>query len=264
MLLNGDYFIYKDIPKSYLIINFIYKSPEYFLISYIIFILLFISFRSFFLKSFSTFYYKIILVLIMIIYPFILLYFTSFSIYDGFRHVLWMIPYTCIIPALSIYFLFENIKLKSSKLLASLKSILFVYFLFNFLSLTPYHYTYLNILNGKSENYNQKFENDYWGSSIKELINKTNLDKNSRIIFSSCGIAEFYAKYYLKRAGFSNFSFENLEKSEFIIMTNRSTFIKENINSSKNVTNCFKKFQGPDVTQVKRNGVVLSVIRKIN
>ena len=141
---------------------------------------------------------------------------------------------------------------------------LFAYFLINFLSLTPYHYTYLNILNGKSENHNQKFENDYWGSSIKELINKTNLDKNSRIIFSSCGIAEFYAKYYLKRAGFSNFSFENLEKSEFIIMTIRSTFIKENINSSKNVTNCFKKFQGPDVTQVKRNGVVLSVIRKIN
>ena len=83
-------------------------------------------------------------------------------------------------------------------------------------------------------------------------------------MFSSCGIAEFYAKFYLKKAGFSNFSFKALEKAEFIIMTNRSTFIKENINSSKNVTNCFKKFEGKDVTQVKRNGVVLSVIRKIN
>ena len=130
--------------------------------------------------------------------------------------------------------------------------------------LTPYHYTYLNILNGKPENYSQKFENDYWGSSIKELIYKTNLNKNSKIVFSSCGIADFYAKFYLKRAGFSNFSFEDLENSEFIIMTNRTTFIKENINVSENVTNCFKKFEGPDITQVKRNGVVLSVIRKIN
>ena len=46
----------------------------------------------------------------MVIYPFILLYFTPFSIYDGFRHVLWMIPYACIIPALAIYFIIENIK----------------------------------------------------------------------------------------------------------------------------------------------------------
>ena len=30
ILINGDYFIYKEIPKSYLITNFIYKSPEFF------------------------------------------------------------------------------------------------------------------------------------------------------------------------------------------------------------------------------------------
>ena len=39
----------------------------------------------------------------MLIYPFLLLYFTPFSIYDGLRHVLWMIPYLCIIPALAIF-----------------------------------------------------------------------------------------------------------------------------------------------------------------
>ena len=47
-------------------------------------------------------------------------------------------------------------------------------------------------------------------------------------------------------------------------MTNRTTAIKENIYSSKNITNCFDKFNGTDISQVKRNGVVLSVIRKIN
>ena len=110
----------------------------------------------------------------------------------------------------------------------------------------------------------QKFENDYWGSSIRELIYKTKLNKNSRIIFSSCGIEEENAKNYLKKAGFSNFSFESLDKSEFIIMTNRTTSIKENIYSSNNITNCFDKFNGIDISQVKRNGMVLSVIRKIN
>ena len=264
MLLNGDYFIYKDIPKTYLFVNFMYKSPEYFLISYIIFVILLVSSKSFFSKNFPIFNYKIILIISMILYPFILLYFTPFSIYDGFRHVLWMLPYTCIIPALTIYYFLKNLKSIPSKLFLSLLSLLFVYFLFNFLMLTPYHYTYLNILNGKTENYNQRFENDYWGSSIKELVYKTKLNKNSKIVFSSCGIAEFSAKYYLKKAGFTNFSFESLDKSNFIIMTNRSTYIKENINSSKNVTNCFVKFEGENITEVKRNGVVLSVIRKIN
>ena len=40
--------------------------------------------------------------------------------------------------------------------------------------------------------------------------------------------------------------------------------IKENIYSSKNITNCFDKFNGTDISQVKRNGMVLSVMRKIN
>ena len=37
ILVNGDYYFYKDIPKSYLLTNIIYKSPEYFLVSYLLF-----------------------------------------------------------------------------------------------------------------------------------------------------------------------------------------------------------------------------------
>ena len=46
----------------------------------------------------------------MIIYPFILLFLTPFSIYDGLRHVLWMLPYLCILPALTIYYLIKNLE----------------------------------------------------------------------------------------------------------------------------------------------------------
>ena len=41
-------------------------------------------------------------------------------------------------------------------------------------------------------------------------------------------------------------------------MTNRSTVDKNN-----NITNCFDKFTGDDVYEVSRNGVKLSVIRKL-
>ena len=38
--------------------------------------------------------------------------------------------------------------------------------------LTPYHYTYLNLFAGDFSKVNKKFENDYWGTSLKELVNK--------------------------------------------------------------------------------------------
>ena len=65
-------------------------------------------------------------------------------------------------------------------------------------------------------------------------------------------------KYYLKKNGFSNFRIGNRENSKYVIMTNRSTVDKNN-----NITNCFDKFTGDDVYEVSRNGVKLSVIRKL-
>ena len=205
----------------------------------------------------------------MIVFPFILLYFTPFSIYDGLRHVLWMIPYICIIPGLTIYYLIENINSIKAKLTLSLLSLFIIYFLFNFFLITPYQYTYLNILNGKIENRYKKFENDYWGSSIKELIKKVNLSKKRTITFAICGISQGQAKYYLKKRGFSNFTFGNSENSNYMIMTNRVTLDNVTLDNkdiwkSENLINCFDKFEGEDIFKVTRNGMLLSVIRKIN
>ena len=40
-LVNGNYYLSKNVPPSYFLINFLYKSPEYFLILYVVFLLLF-------------------------------------------------------------------------------------------------------------------------------------------------------------------------------------------------------------------------------
>jgi hypothetical protein len=264
ILLNGNYFLYAEIPKSYLFINLIYKSPEYFLLTYVIFVIIFLKSNNFFKSKFSFFNYKLILISAMIIFPFLLLLFTPFSIYDGLRHVLWMLPYFCIIPALTIYYLVKNINFLISKLTMSLLSLLIIYFLFNFFILTPYQYTYLNIFNGEAKNRYKKFENDYWGSSIKELIKKVNLDKKTKITLATCGITENVAKYYLRKNGYSNFKFGNSNNSSYIIMTNRVTLDKENIWESENLISCFDKYKGENTFSVIRNGMLLSVIRKIN
>ena len=46
-------------------------------------------------------------------------------------------------------------------------------------------------------------------------------------------------------------------------MTNRIDETVDNVNLS-NVKTCFEKFSGKDIVSVKRNGLVLSSLRKIN
>ena len=134
----------------------------------------------------------------------------------------------------------------------------FVYFLFNFFTITPYQYTYLNLLNGKSENRYKKFENDYWGVSIKELIKKSNFQRNKTILITSCGVNDDVAKEYFKKNGHVNLIFVKPDEANFIIMTNRSSLL-----DNKKISNCFDKFKGADIFKIEKNGLVLSVIRKI-
>ena len=259
MLLNGEYYNYSEIPKSYLLINILFRSPEYLLFCYFVFIFLLIGSRDFFNLKISSFNYKLILILSMVLYPFLLLYFTPFSIYDGLRHVLWILPYLCIVPALAIFYIFENINLIKVKVISSFLLILISYFIYNFLMTTPYQYTYLNILAGGKKNHYNKFENDYWGGSVKELIRKVDLPKNTDFKFAVCGVSKAAPEFYLKKFGYTNFSMGNENNSEYIIMTNRTTIDKNN-----KLTNCFNKFRGENIFKVSRNNVDLSVIRKIN
>ena len=173
------------------------------------------------------------------------------------RLFLWTVPYYCLIPGLTIYYLIENFHFIKPKLASLFLSLFIIYFLFNFFTLTPYQYTYLNVLNGNVENRYKKFENDYWGSSIKELIKNADF-KNDRVIkIAVCGVPKNISKKYLKRKEYLNFEFVSVNQADYIIMTNRVMF------DLKNPINCFDKFRGKNVSAVIRNGLMLSVIRKI-
>jgi len=261
-LVNGNFYLSSEIPRTYLLTNYIFKSPEYILISYFIFLLLFLIKKRFFLQNFIHFNYKISLIFFILIFPIIIFFLIPYPIYDGMRLFLWTIPYICLIPALTIHYFIENIKYTSSKIITLLLGFFFIYFLFNFFSFTPYHYTYLNILNGKTENGHNKFENDYWGASINELIKKTDFDKNDNILISTCGVNDVIVDYYFKKKGYVNLKIVPVNDSKYIIMTNR--IIESNDKDEKlKLSTCFDKFVGDDLFSVKRNGLLLSVIRKI-
>ena len=134
-------------------------------------------------------------------------------------------------------------------------SLLIFFHLFNFFTITPYQYTYLNFLNGKAENRYKKFENDYWGTSIQELVIKANFNTNETIKIATCGIIGDISKYFKRRSDVE-YKIVSIEDADYIIMNNRVLFYEGNIN-------CFDKFQGKDIAFIKKNGLLLSVIRKL-
>ena len=263
-IINGEYFYSDKVSKLYIIKNIIFKSPEYFLILYIIFFFLFLKIRLFYLKKIKNFNYLIIFLLIILSYPHLIMFVLPYNVYDGLRLFMWTIPYYCIIPGLTAYFIYKNLDIWYSKLILSSISILFIFFIFNFISLTPYQYIYLNLLTGEKKTRYLKFENDYWGGSIKELVEKSTLKKNEDILITSCGINKKLAKKYFKKNGFSKVRFVNEQNANYVIMTNRIVEKKIKTNKIENLTNCFDRYSGKDLNFVKRNGQVLSIIRKIN
>ena len=261
-LLNGKFFFSNDVSFLYILKSLIFKSPEYFIFLYIIFFFTFLFFNNSYKKAFKNFNYKIVFVIINITYPTNSLIIIPYPIYDGMRLFLWTLPLLSIIPSLALFFLFKNSAHNFFKFINLIVFILFIGFMINFIKITPYHYTYLNYFAGKKIDVNFKFENDYWGGSIKELTSKFDL-RNKKILISSCGINEGIAKKYLKMRGFSKARFVSLDKAEYVIMTNRTVYLNKEIENINNITTCFEKYKGEDIVTVSRNKVLLSTIRKI-
>ena len=255
-LINGNYYLSVEVPSLYFIINFLYKSPEYILLCYLIFFLLIIQIINFYKERIVSFNYKLSLIILILIFPNLIMLLIPFPVNDGMRLFLWTVPYYLIIPSLLIYFLIENLNLKKFKVIFSVLMLFFIYHLFNFFSITPYQYTYLNLLNGKVEERYKKFENDYWATSIKELIKNANFETNKAIKISTCGFISSTPKKYFKKRLDLNYRFVSPDKADYIIMTNR-------VSRHHGIKNCFDIFKGNDIALVKRNGLILSVIRKI-
>ena len=130
----------------------------------------------------------------------------------------------------------------------------------------------MNILNGDYSKAHEKFENDYWTVSLKELAKK--IEKNRNLLkepdlsvkvikVAFCGVAYSNIKPYLKKIPGIKFKKVDYlyEDYDYIIMTNR-TIENSYVNNLTKVETCFDKFKGEDVITVSRRGLVLSTLRK--
>ena len=267
MLYNGETILTSEFPKSYILVNLFYKMPEFVILSFAIFILLFFKIEPFMKKILKGFNFKVAAILLIIFFPNFLLFISPYNTYNGLRLFLYIIPFISIIPAILIFFLFKMIKSNVYKFIFLFIAVLQLFLLVNFFSISPFHYTYLNIFAGKYSNNSEKFENDYWGISTKKLISSINENseilEKSKVKIAICGVEKYAQKKYLNKIKNLNFKIVNVnENYDYIIMNNR-VFWDANIDlkNTKKQT-CFSKFSGEDIAVVNKRGLILSKITK--
>ncbi len=260
-MLSGQIFLTSNTPKNYILFSFILKTPEYILLLYSLSIYFLITKNVFFTEKYLNFNYKLFFLLFTMSLTYLLFYVSPYPLYDGMRLFLYIIPFFLIIPCLGLDYIISNIKLKSCKFYLVLISFLGIIFFVNFLSLTPYHYVYFNYLNGKNSEAVFKHENDYLGTSINELIKKSEFLNKKRNKLAFCGASEGIIEIALNKHGFKQVELVDRNNNyDYILLVNRVNWDTiSNLNTAKT---CFNSYPGDNISAVKRNGMVLSNIRK--
>ncbi len=265
-IINGNIYTASNYPFTYIIEFLFYKSPEYIIFLYIIFFFFIIPLIKMIQKEIKQFNEKLIFILINIFYPTILLLFVKIHVYDGIRLFLFLIPYFLIIPSIVFYYLTTNLSKNLNKLFLTTFSILFFYYMYSFFVLTPYQYIYVNSFAGKFSSLNDKFENDYWGISLKELTGKiksnVEINKKDQVRFLVCGLSQAAVKINLNNLKNKiNYKIVRPEENpDYVILNNRTLkSLKKDV-----VHTCFKEYTGKNIIEVKRRNLVISAIKEIN
>jgi hypothetical protein len=116
------------------------------------------------------------------------------SIYDGLRHLLFILPPIFIFAGIAFDFLIEHIAI--SWLRAGLIFVLIAPGIAGILQLHPYEYTYYNSFVGGTSGVFRRYETDYWLTCYKEAMEKLNQsvsDPANVYVHREAYIAAYYA-----------------------------------------------------------------------
>ena len=293
-LINGEFYEVLNTPRTYFLDILFYRIPFYFsfliFASYILMIFKRLNYKTE-IKNFNKIFY---LVNLTALFPILVSVILSISIHDNIRLFLFIIPFLCIIAALSLNYFFETFKnYFVTKISLVLILVLFSISFYRFLMLTPYQYTYVNFSYPFFSKTVDKFEQDYWGVSYKELVKnlkeKYSIEEIRKFKFADCYGGQETLLYYLKKnfgikrlygiderplqathVALTNRSFANIRNNPYTksLVDDKGNFLLSDLETvlrSRNVkTTCFKFYSGTDEVTVSRNGVPLSTIRKLD
>jgi len=260
-LINGIFYATSDTPKTYFLSFLLYKMPIYQSLLFFISIILIFLKKDIFIKYINEFSKLIFLNLFIIFFTIFLTIVLGVKIYDGIRLFLFLIPFFCTICAVGVVYFILNFKKNYLNFISSSVFIFLIILSLNrFITFTPYQYSYLNYNFINLHKVSNKFENDYWNTSWKELINKLPDEINGKIINNSnvavCGGDPNIVRYYFSKKN-KKINITPVIDADFIIMTNRASFSKYDKRT------CFDAYKGQDLFFVKRKDLILSKFTKI-
>jgi hypothetical protein len=260
---DGIFYETKLTPWFYLFVNFFYKLPIYLIFLFISSFIFFLKMDNFYNKIYSDFIYKFIIILFFILIPIFISIINNLKIHDGLRYFLYLLPLLNISSALFLYYIYKNKFIFINKIFIVSTCFFFIFFIINFIKITPYHYTHMNFLY-KINPSKSTFEHDYWGASLKELIydfsKSKNLINNPKI--AVCGVNHHVVDFYLKKYGLSNYQKTDIfKKFDYAILINR-TLNPADFNEEIFIpSTCFEKLQNhKTILNVNKNSLILSKI----
>lgn len=191
-----------------------------------------------------------------------LLYFIIFTpnVYDGIRHVLFILPGLALMAGLGADYLFQQMRKHISQIVAAFAIItLLVMGMASVFRMHPYQMSYFNVLAGEREAIHTRYETDYWVSSYKEgaeWINQrqAEVQKPLRVLVAANNLSAPCALRYLDNCIDSNVLFEKIKNAR---LPDNFDYYLSTVRYGLH-----RNFPEEEVVYaIKRNGILLSVIK---
>ena len=175
------------------------------------------------------------------------------SIYDNFRHFLFITPPIFLFAGLGLKFILSKISNKTQSILLTLAILLPG--IIAIINLHPYQYIYYNSLIGGVEGAFRRFETDYWYTSYYECtdyINQVSSINDTILVYGPSHIVNYYAREDLTIIQYNKKDADNqFEESDYAIISTRG-------NKDLHLL--------PDeqlIYTIEESGAILAVVRKL-
>ncbi len=175
------------------------------------------------------------------------------SIYDNFRHFLFITPPIFLFAGLGLKFILSKISNKIQSILLTLAILLPG--IIAIINLHPYQYIYYNSLIGGVEGAFRRFETDYWYTSYYECtdyINQVSSINDTILVYGPSHIVNYYAREDLTIIQYNKKDADNqFEESDYAIISTRG-------NKDLHLL--------PDeqlIYTIEESGAILAVVRKL-
>lgn len=247
-LFEGVYYLSNNLPWYYIPKWIIITTPPFILFNLLVGFLTIVYYLFYKKANVSKSLFYIYLVCVFI-FPFLLIIISRPTLYDGWRHFLFLSYPLTLIAALGFYFLVKTVKKKIAPVIWILFFIFVLFTSKEMLILHPYEYIYFNALAGGLRGAQNKYDTDYWGKSIYEAVqyviqNKNKLSKGTDILY----ISHCYSGYLIQ---------QYISNNKDIVIDRAKATVYICFNRGNNNLSGF----GRVIYRVDREGVTLSTVQ---